>query len=422
MSQALSADFAYSRNGKPSHIASTRYRVSTPPSNGGSFSMGDTIRLELPSSRFGSWLLPRETYLKFKMDASFLNGTADTFSLDGGADCVISRIVIRSGANELENIQNYDLLSALWRDAMNDTNMYRVGGLSYGDNEVFDDDNLGSQTHTFCVPIMSGVIGSLMNKALPLGFVNSDLQIEIVLNAFNTAFVATNAVGNTNQFRITDMSLITEHIDLPLQVAQNIRESLGGVISISTESFQSAENIEVANATKGTPLLPFRFSSLKSVLNVWRKETDTTALNQNSITTRKNVIAETGSYQYRIQGNLLAPQTPIQGEKEAYVESVQKGLSKHFNTKSATTIQKTNWLYGDTGANSTTFFLCLNTEVFPGDGSRFESGENTLGSGSSFLNINYGYALPTNHLLTSYGHYDCLLTIDSNSGQMMMAY
>jgi len=419
MSQALSSDFAYSRNGKPSHLASTRYRVNTPPSNGSSFSMGDTIRIELPSGKFGSFLLPRETYLKFKMDASFLDNTADTFSLDGSADAIISRLTIYSGANQLEDIQSYDVLNALWRDAMNDTNMYRVGGLTYGDNDVFDD---GDQEKVFCLPLTSGVIGSLMSKALPLGFVNADLRIEIVLNQFDTAFVATNAPANKSQFRISDVSLISEHIDLPVAVAQNIKESLGGVISISTESFQSAENVEVANSTKGTPLLPFRFSSLKSVLNMWRKETDITNLAENSITTRKNVVAKTGSYQYRIQGNLLAPQTPIQGEREAYVESVQKALGKHFNTKSATAIQNTNWEYGAAGATSTKFFLCLNTEVFNTEGSRFESGENTLGSGSSFLNINYGYALPSNHILTSFGHYDSLLTIDANNGQMMMAY
>jgi len=385
--------------------------------------MGDTIRIELPSGKFGSWLLPRETYLKFKMDANFLYGNeTEVFSLDGSADAIISRLTIYAGANQLEDIQNYDVLNALWRDAMFDTNMYRVGSLTYGDNDVFADGGQGVLERVFCLPLTSGVIGSLMSKALPLGFVNSDLRIEIVLNPFNTAFYSTGGVSGKANFKITDVSLITEHIDLPLAVAQNIKESLGGVISISTESFQSAENVEVANSTKGTPLLPFRFSSLKSVLNMWRKEAHTTDLTKSSITRRENVLHKFGSYQYRIQGNLLTPQTPIVGEREAYVESVQKGLSKHFNTKSATSIYNTNWEFGDAGATSSKFFICLNTEVFPSEGSRFESGENTLGSGSSFLNINYGYALPVNHLLTSFGHYDCLLTLDTNSGQMMMAY
>ena len=414
---ALPSDLVYQPGGRPAAVPSSRYRLNSVPSNGSTFAAsGQTCRVELGGGgRYGTFLLPNETYLKFKIN----NGHDVAINLDGDASCVIKRLELYHGSSLISSCSDYSTLSALLRQVNNDPNMSsKVGSLTFGNNDAIAAN--GSQT--FMIPLLEPVIGLLASKACPIGQMTAaDLRVEITFHNSATAFVCSTNPGSSVTF--SDINLVTTMLELPPDVMNMIVQGAGGMFTISTQIYQQAESTSPATTTKDAILLPVKGSSVKSLVTTFKKAGDYTLSTAKSITGRYNPLQETGQYFHRLVGGQNLPQTPIGAaggaSREAYMESVLKGFGLSHHTRASNEIDSTNWLAQD---DSGRFFINFNSEHFPNHGENFEGGVSTISAGNSFLNITYSAGLPTGGcLVSSFFHMDAILSVDP-SGLATIAY
>ena len=102
---------------KPSAPKSRSYRISIAPMNKAVFVGQDTIIIEAPVSRKGTWLDQSQSYLKFTVQvqttAQAQQGGSGVY-LDNTAYSFFSRLDVFNSSNQLETINNYgDLCNIL---------------------------------------------------------------------------------------------------------------------------------------------------------------------------------------------------------------------------------------------------------------------------------------------------------------------
>ena len=74
---------------------------------------GDTIRFSINGKGF---LDPYSTYIRLKIDFELYGLKQHVLQLDGSAQSLISKMVIKAGGAELERIEEYDVIAQLLLD------------------------------------------------------------------------------------------------------------------------------------------------------------------------------------------------------------------------------------------------------------------------------------------------------------------
>ena len=190
---------------------SIKYR--TTPVTSGTYNAGNnTIRFNISSST--AFLDPHLTYLKFKVTS----GEAVIVTLDGSAHSFIKRLRItsKSGGFDLENINEYGNLYNMLSDIQLGT-QYRAGAgaLCEGFGST-----IGANGHaTYCIPLMSSIIGQMNNKYLPL-FLTGDIQLEIELHARPMTVVVD---ANPLIWSVDNVELHTQLIEFSSEVNNTLR-------------------------------------------------------------------------------------------------------------------------------------------------------------------------------------------------------
>jgi len=178
-------------NLKPSASRCRSYRASLPPINMSAFSPGTQITFIIPGGRRNTYLDCSQTYLKFTVNN--LDATNPILTDRSGA-CFINRLDVfgNDGSILLETVQTYNILynylldfqlnyaSALGLSAMLGTD---PGGARKGITIP------SSGRLTICLPILSGVVGTLADKNLPLGKLASDIRLEFTLETLVNSVV-----------------------------------------------------------------------------------------------------------------------------------------------------------------------------------------------------------------------------------------
>eukprot|EP00873_Tetraselmis_striata_P006173 jgi/Tetstr1/426437/TSEL_016738.t1 len=171
--------------GKPRAVSAMKYRSNIPPLNGRTFGPGDTVQLAVPCGNKGEFLNTRQSYLKFKLTNRDTTA-ANTLVLDYSAHSLIRLLEVVYGSSVLEYIDQYGALSAMLLDAQGDSaQMAYAGSVTEGMSNASIRTGAtiaGSSSITVCLPLTSGVLGSMQQKYLPIGdMVRNHLRLNLTL-------------------------------------------------------------------------------------------------------------------------------------------------------------------------------------------------------------------------------------------------
>ena len=176
-------------NLKNSAVPCRSYRCSIPTNNSQTFAPSSTAIFSIPARR-NCFLDCQGTYLRTTIKNN--DGTT-AINLDSNGACVINSLNIYSGSNLLESVQQYNVLYSYLMDFQMDI-ANRLGAssalgcsgvLSTSAGAIRQGQAIAvNKSLTTCMPVLSGVIGTLGEKMLPLNIAD-DLRVEIQLEALN---------------------------------------------------------------------------------------------------------------------------------------------------------------------------------------------------------------------------------------------
>jgi len=397
---------------KPSAVSGSKYRQNLPSYNKSSFGPGETILLNIPCGRRGQFLNQRMSYLKFKVTNNNILGAAEKFAPDYNASAFISRLELFHGSNLLEQIHDYGLLYQLWMDMTADESAVRytgsvVEGMTSGAGVRAGAEMDGATSSVFCVPIMSGIIGILQSKFLPTGdMVGGDLRLELTLANANDAVVGTTpATTGIHKWTVSEVELMLEYVELNSDAARMISAQNGGGYMISFDTFANFASTVENGSNNINALIPARYSSLKTLFTVIRKQANFGVAASKTLSDRVNPFGDKGQWYYSIGGKNV-PTTPVKTNSEAFAE-MQKALHA-LGAVSATSLIK----YEDWVAAAGTYIIAADLETLAHKSKLTESGINTLTTNTHLIGI-FGGALSDAVHVATFAHYDAILIIQN---------
>ena len=354
--QALTSDMMLGL--KPSAPKSRSYRISVPPMNGSTFKEMNQMIFELPTGRRGTWLDQSQSYLKFSVQvlgpAAAVAANVATCGVycENTAYSFFQRLDIYNSSNLLETINEYGQLA----NFLIDTSLTQSdkAGLStmIGSNNILNINTpitagqlagaaniapvgievqrpgdrsgqglaaganaggfAGCIPYTFCLPVMSGVVGCLSSKMLPVGKLNAPIRCEFYTSANDDAiyYGLGAAAGVTWQicnaeFVVCYVELQDDSLDIPL--------APGEQEYISTTTYRQASTILPAGSTgEITQLIPIRCASLTALYCRFRPYVSNAQGVQATCAYRKScsINPNLNSFYFRI-GSSMYPNKPI---------------------------------------------------------------------------------------------------------------
>lgn len=282
----IPANLSYT--GKIESSPARRYRTNIQPQNGtNGYVGGNTIIVNIPCQA-NTFLIPSESYLKFRL--SVVNGAtaSDANALDAqGVHGVIQRLRVYHGSSLLQDIDNYDDLAKVLFDyqAALDTTQGRLS-ITAGTNPNYAGASVSAiravnkgvttatagasattEIGTYAINLVS-LVGSLAGgKYIPLHFAQSSpLRVEIVLkpNAYNIGNFNSATVGN---FQLDNVEYIAEFLQLSSGAIDAIASRAGSSLQMVIPDWRNyVYSAAVANNTTITMPVAAKFSSLKSLV------------------------------------------------------------------------------------------------------------------------------------------------------------
>lgn len=148
----------------------------------------------------------------------------------------------------------------------------------------------GSQAiYTFCIPILSGILGGGMSKYLPVGALAADVRLELDLADFAQTRVAVASVlegvlhmdkkgiseaikkANVRElWQLQNFELVLEYIDVAADVQTAIENATGGEYAVSFDSWSVFTNTIQNKQQAITQLIGTKFSSIKDLTSIFR--------------------------------------------------------------------------------------------------------------------------------------------------------
>jgi len=294
------------------------------------------------------------------------------------------------------------------------------------------------QTATFCLPIFSSVAGMFTDKMVPLYALSDDIRFEILLADKSKAFVA---AAGTPDYRILSFEIVATIVELSDE-GMSLVNSMQGDRPIILHATSWAHNVSnIANGGSGAYsfLIPFRYSSLNSLVCIPRRSTEINGATSYSLSSRVNPNFD--NYQWRVGGSVI-PNKPIQlinsnttgGFAEAYIELLRSWHSvsssdcagslpfDYFNVAN-TAIVNTGVIAPNTTSTSykNGFVIAQELQVFSNRNSLLLSGINTLGQ-----NIYFDAAISTSvgadYTLNFFANFDILYILDRQTGVLQVKF
>ncbi len=391
---------------RPSAVQGTKMRQNLPPYNVSTALPGQVVMFNIPCGRRGQFLSTRQSYLKFQVNN--LGAVAgDTIQFDYTVNSLISRLEIYHGSNLLESIHEYGLLSHIWHDLQQSSDeQFNSGSLLEGSSmssartgAVLD----GGTSRVFTVQLFSGILGCLMDKYLPVGELQGDLRLEITLaNAPDGVITA----ATDPLWSLSEMELMLEYIELNSEAARMISQQNSNGYFISFDSFHNYASTLESGATNMNVLIPARYSALKTLFTVTRKQSHIASKTAKTITGRENMFGETGQWYYSIGGK-PTPATPVKKNGESYAELL-KSIHQLGCIGAPTMIDYTSWTQTSDG----TYIISTDLEYLHGKSKLASNGVNTL-SANTHLIGNLAGSLASPVRLDTFAHHESILIIQN---------
>jgi len=377
---------------------------------------GTTSTFTIPS-RPKTYLDGSQSCIQFEVEN--LHASA-SITLDKSAFSLIQKIEIYNGSQLLESIANYNVLTNMLLDFQYDIGQ-RVGhstefGCSSDINSAVDahlkgEVILATVKRTYSLPIVSGVIGSLLDKFLPLGL-NDSIRLEVTWATDQNSIGLSTAQLN---WQVNNPLLQLAMIELGDEAESIVRKVAGATPIIHGTQYRCYSSVINAGQASGAAvntLVPARFASLNAFLIACRNYATTAYTNYN-IGSRVNPFSR---WNLRI-GSEQYPQRMMDSDAECAVE-LKKVFGILNTTEGGCSVLKNNYYGIVDGTNATSdsyknaHGLGISLETFAHRSSTINSGLSTLNT-SIFL---YGemVAANTNQLqLDCFAIYDSLLVVEN---------
>jgi len=306
-------------NLKPSASRCRSYRASLPPINGSTFAPSSQMIFMIPGGRRNCYYDPTQSYLKLTIQNN--DPTANnTMTLDRCGACFINRLDVfgNDGSVLLETIQNYNILYNYLIDFQ--YNIASSFGLSSmmgtgvtPTNNITDriGNTIPAQNGrlTVCLPILSGVIGTMADKCLPLGKLASDIRLEFTLESLLNS-VSYGSAGTTTWS--TPWSIISAEIEAQIIELSDEAQSMvnstippESPIYLHGSSFRSYIG-NISQAGQFSILISARFASLKNLIVLPRRSTEISGTYQQvSFTLSFRINPNISSYWFRIGSSII---------------------------------------------------------------------------------------------------------------------
>lgn len=439
---------------RPASIEGKKFLHSSPSENR-TYIGGEVMRFSLPTMP-NSYVMP-DVQLKFGVTNQVAAAGA-VFTLDGGANALISRLRIFHGSQLLEDIQDYNRLRQIVCDVsqspINSSTLSSVLEGTPQSNEhdpvavaaidiitqssrlkvvprQWPADFVGAQRNVYSVSILSGLIGSLAKKALPVtAMTASNVRVELTLAANNDAMITT-AAGNAlvPTWIIDNAELRSTYVQISETAQALIHQAVGGHYVCNSSTYSHAQSNILGADSNANILLPFSYSSATNLIHGVYNTANNGLRTNYTITGRSK--ANINDVHWQI-GAARVPSTPLQGTTDVISETCKcfgvssdlLQVSNHFtkaNCEVVTSALVAQAGAGHIAANAVNeqgrFTMGLDLQTFGSTSSadRVENGANTTAS-QLFLSLtttagttfNNGVAGVVSYEVHSWCQYDVL--------------
>jgi hypothetical protein len=428
--------------GKQSAITSANASFQRIRSDNASYTDNDIIRIEIPTGRAGDFLHGSDSFISGKFKPEFTN-TAGYVSIDSCIYSIIKSIKIYHGSNLIDSVDNANRLY----NAIYDLQVHNSE--RHGDtiNMMISDNVQNKLAGYFGQILTSGVeydfsftlpcalLGSLSEKALPLGWMgSSSIYVEITLESANRVLTTQEQDTNELRGRIGQCSALSvtkytvSEIYYNAQITQigsqynNIllQAFAGKPIVIPSVSWRGEQKTMSAASTSFSDKFSFQLSSVKMLL--WWLTNSTTANGDVSGANLGRAIsqrqcARLSEWNISLNGTNF-PSQPIKagdaGTGVQYMANVYSHLLRAFNMNSSIEkggiLCKTN--YCDSLTTGASEGLCkrsimgISLDRFDQEGEKYMQGHNTVGQ-NLVLDIKFNAAHSNPQNVYAYVQYDC---------------
>ena len=398
---------------KPRATSASKVRQNFLPINGREFGPSSQIHFSLACGRRGAFLDPKATFLKFKLTNKDTTA-GNTLLLDHSAHSAIELLECYYGSTQLEYIRGYSGLVTALIDSQGTTDRaiknatILEGGSTTARVGVTIN---GNTSKTFCIPIVSGILGTLAEKMLPVGSMSRDnLRFSVTLADLADL---QHSVAN-REWQVTDVELVCEYVMVNPEVARAIESMSPQGIRIPMTTFSLQSNSIAAGLNSVNLLLSGNFRSVKTLLTVFRIDSNKGGTAKKFASARVNPIQATGHWQYDIAG-FKVPQQKVVGSPETFME-----LQKAFHNFSAVDghgiHDSTSW-----DAAEGSFLIGLDLDHFGGKSSVSESGVD-ISTSTCYLQAQFSDELAAALRCDTWFHADAVLYIspDGASAQTLV--
>lgn len=407
---------------KPSARAATKVRLNLPSLNKTSFVPADIIQIGIPCQP-GQYLNPAQSYLTFSV---IRTGTATgSVNLDYSASAFIRQLSVRLGSQVLETIQDYNVLyHALFDTQSNCDNSFHSSNILEGMHATTDrTGNAIATTKTyFCIPLISGVLGTLASKMLPTGFMTGQLTLELTLAEAGDPIQATGMTGPEAaavSWQIADVELVGEMVNVDPAVDQALRAMNAGGVYIPSSTFAAHGNLVPSGSQNASLLISSNSTCLKTLLSVFRKQASIRLATARSVSERMNLFQNVGSWAYNIGGTRF-PSRPVRTNAEAFAE-----LLKSFHSFSDVAGAGLHTLAFWTGTAASpavpSYIVAQDLERYSHKSGTAESGIN-VSTSPIYLECTLSGSFNEAFAVTTFLHMDFQLIIDLATGQAVSKY
>ena len=286
MSDAFSESLAFPQQ-KRRAVASRSYRVKINPSNGQTFTGGQTINIDMPSNLAGTYCNWNQCYLKFKANSQTENLTLDRC----GAYGFIERVQCQTAGAQIFDLPNWNVLMTILMDG-DSSESYKagVGNILLGTRgDVQSGEVLGSSDRVYCLPfVLHPFAMTTPHRLMPL-FSLSPVQFKITLSSKALAGVSTAQTGALN---FTEVELVCVFTELSPGAQSQVDQMTGGVYNMLASSYQNV-GTTMGAGTVHTANLGVSVSSLERVIVCHRPTGTVTAGSAFSLGNRiKNTLTQ----------------------------------------------------------------------------------------------------------------------------------
>lgn len=418
-------------------VKSRHMTVNVTPTNGSSWSAGqDQIILDIPTGQYGQYLCQNETYLKFKVKNT--NTNAHALVLDRDATCLFSRCTISHGSQVLEDITEWNVLNRMFQDCqISAQKQLSTGSCSRGHSEgtvgagatVYQGTSLAQNASaTFCISLLSGIVGVQCPKYLPLGSMGAggSLRVTLTLDTLNNscrsgAITGGNANNSDVSLTIDEVNLVCGIVEVDQSGQQMIEASSAGLYAISSTGYRTyTANAGGADENNVELLVPAKASSMKALYTVQRPQAQINDRTKNSIGCRDR--ADLTEFHLTCGGVRYPAGKPISAVGGDAYEQLMKTFNGINNLHQETDFGRTRYELTTSTADDDAFAIAtkgafvagIELESYGNDG--IESGLNTLGS-NMFWNGTYNTITSAQHF-SFFSVYDTLITVENGIMQV----